>query len=171
MCFMDNRIRILDCTLRDGGYVNNWGFSQPQIFKIIESLEASNVDIIELGYLDDSRGRERNSTLFKSMSSISGILNGVNKGASKVVMIDLFAFDVDQLPKKSDTEIDGIRLVFHKRNIGDALLVAQKIIDLGYQLFFQPMVTKTYAEDEFLSVIESANQLDIYAFYIVDSFF
>jgi 4-hydroxy 2-oxovalerate aldolase len=167
---MSRNLKILDCTLRDGGYVNNWGFSQPQIFKIIESLEASNVDIIELGYLDDSRGKERNSTLFNSMSSISGILNGVNKGASKVVMIDLFAFDVDQLPKKSDTEIDGIRLVFHKRNIGDALLVAQKIIDLGYQLFFQPMVTKTYAEDEFLSVIESANQLDIYAFYIVDSF-
>ena len=124
-------LKILDCTLRDGGYVNNWSFPQSQILKIIESLEASNVDIIELGYLNDSKGKERDSTLFNSMNSIGRILNGVNKSVSMVVMIDLFAFDVDQLPKKSDTEIDGIRLAFHKRNIGDALLVAQKIIDLG----------------------------------------
>jgi 3-deoxy-D-manno-octulosonate cytidylyltransferase len=163
-------LKILDCTLRDGGYVNNWSFPQSQILKIIESLEASNVDIIELGYLNDSKGKERDSTLFNSMNSIGRILNGVNKSVSMVVMIDLFAFDVDQLPKKFDTEIDGIRLVFHKRDIGDALLVAEKIIDLGYQLFFQPMATKIYSDDEFLSAIESVNQLDIYAFYIVDSF-
>jgi 3-deoxy-D-manno-octulosonate cytidylyltransferase len=85
-------------------------------------------------------------------------------------MIDLFAFDVDQLPKQVNTKINGIRLAFHKKDATDALLTAVKIIDLGYQLFLQPMVTKTYADEEFLSLIKEANQLDIYAFYIVDSF-
>jgi 3-deoxy-D-manno-octulosonate cytidylyltransferase len=167
---MVDEVKILDCTLRDGGYVNNWDFSHSQIIKIIKSLEASNVDIIELGYLDDCKGKERNSTLFSSISAISGTLNGINKRIFKVVMIDLFTFDADQLPQKSDTEIDGIRLTFHKKNINDALLVSKKIIDLGYKIFFQPMVTKTYTDDEFLSLIKSVNQLDIHAFYIVDSF-
>jgi len=85
-------------------------------------------------------------------------------------MIDLFAFDVDKLPKQTVTKIDGIRIVFHKRDTTDALQAAKKIINLGYQLFFQPMVTKTYTDNEFLSMIRSANQLDIHAFYIVDSF-
>ena len=48
-------IKILDCTLRDGGYVNNWEFSKSQISKIVSALEKSNIDIIELGYLDDKK--------------------------------------------------------------------------------------------------------------------
>jgi len=167
---MHNNIKILDCTLRDGGYVNNWRFSKFQVSKITDSLEKSNIDIIELGYLDDKRGSEENSTLFDSISAVDNILSGAPSNLIRVVMVDLFAFDVGKLPSKNDTKIDGIRLAFHKKDMNDAFLLAEKIIDLGYQLFFQPMVTKIYTDDEFLSLIEKSNQLDIYAFYIVDSF-
>ena len=167
---MHRNIKILDCTLRDGGYVNNWRFSKFQISKITDSLEKSNIDIIELGYLNDKKGGKENSTLFDSISAIDNILSDVPNNFIKVVMVDLFAFDVGKLPPKNDTKIDGIRLAFHKKDVDDALLSAEKIIDLGYQLFFQPMVTKMYTDDEFLSLIEKANQLSIYAFYVVDSF-
>jgi len=167
---MHRNIKILDCTLRDGGYVNNWRFSKFQISKIIDSLEKSNIDIIELGYLDDKKGGKENSTLFDSISAVDKILSDVPSNFIKVVMVDLFAFDIGKLPPKNDTEIDGIRLAFHKKDMDDALLSAEKIIDLGYQLFFQPMVTKMYTDDEFLSLIEKANQLGVYALYVVDSF-
>ena len=39
-------IKVLDCTLRDGGYVTDWNFTQSQVYKIINSLERSNIDII-----------------------------------------------------------------------------------------------------------------------------
>ncbi len=163
-------IEVLDCTLRDGGYVNDWNFTQSQVGKIINSLEKSNIDIIELGYLDKKKGGGENSTLFNATSSIDVILNGASSSVQKVVMIDLFAFDIDKLPKQVDTKIDGIRLAFHKKDITDALQAAKKIINLGYQLFFQPMVTKTYTDKEFLALIEKVGQIDIYAFYVVDSF-
>ena len=163
-------IKLLDCTLRDGGYVNDWGFTESQVCKIINSLDESNIDIIELGYLDEKRGGRKNSTLFKTAYSVGELLEGISIRSKKVVMIDLFAFDLDKLPKQTDTKIDGIRLAFHKKDIKDAFLAAKKIIDLGYLLFFQPMVTKTYTNNEFLSMIKFINQLDIYAFYIVDSF-
>ena len=159
-------IKVLDCTLRDGGYVNDWNFTQSQVGKIINSLEKSNIDIIELGYLHKKRGGEENSTLFNATSSIDVILNGASSSIQKVVMIDLFAFDIDKLPKQVDTKIDGIRLAFHKKDITDALQTAKKIINLGYQLFFQPMVTKTYTDKEFLALIEKVGQIDIYAFYM-----
>ena len=54
------KINILDCTLRDGGYINNWGFSKSQLYRINNSLEKSKIDIVELGYLDDKKGREDN---------------------------------------------------------------------------------------------------------------
>ena len=163
-------IKILDCTLRDGGYVNNWEFSKSQISKIVSALEKSNIDIIELGYLDDKKGCSINSTLFDSVVSMDKALGDLAPAVQKVVMIDLFSFNIDKLPLQSDTKINGIRLAFHKKDSDKALVVAEKIIDLGYQLFFQPMVTKNYTDDEFLALIEEVSQIDIYAFYIVDSF-
>ncbi len=163
-------IKILDCTLRDGGYVNNWEFSQSQISKIISALEKANIDIIELGYLDDRKGNSINSTLFDSVFSVDRALGDLAQKVQKVVMIDLFAFDIDKLPSQSNTKINGIRLAFHKKDINDALAAAKKIIDLGYQLFFQPMVTKNYTDDDFLALIMRVKQLNIHAFYVVDSF-
>ncbi len=161
-------IKILDCTLRDGGYINNWEFPNKTINSIIKALEISNIDIIECGYINNKKGKKENSTIFNNISSIDKIVN--NKSTKKVVMINLGDFDIDYLPKKSNHSIDGIRLAFHKKDKNRAIIEAKKIISLGYKLYFQPMVTKNYQDIEFLSLIESVNQLKIYAFYIVDSF-
>ena len=40
-------IQILDCTLRDGGYVNDWRFGRKTIASILDKLEQANIDIIE----------------------------------------------------------------------------------------------------------------------------
>jgi 4-hydroxy 2-oxovalerate aldolase len=42
-----NRIKVLDCTLRDGGYVNNWEFGENNIKSIINKLSASELEIVE----------------------------------------------------------------------------------------------------------------------------
>lgn len=160
-------IKILDCTLRDGGYINHWGFSNEQILKTVDALIEANVDIIECGYLNDKSGKDTHSTLFPSVAKISAFLKD---NSNKVAMINLGDFDVDILPKKDENSINGIRLAFHQKDIDEAVVQAEKIIALGYQLYFQPMVTKNYTDAEFLTLITRANTLDIYAFYIVDSF-
>jgi 3-deoxy-D-manno-octulosonate cytidylyltransferase len=162
-------VNILDCTLRDGGYANNWEFCRSQVIKITRSLDKSNIDIIELGYLNN-QGKSNNSTLFNSIYAVDSVLNGLDINAQVVLMINLFDFDVDELPVCSKTKINGIRLAFHKKDKDKALLQAKKIIALGYKLFFQPMVTKNYQDDELLSLMQKTNKLGVYAFYIVDSF-
>ena len=44
-----NSVKVLECTLRDGGYVNNWDFGKENIINITKNLEKSNADIIEMG--------------------------------------------------------------------------------------------------------------------------
>lgn len=61
---MDMNIKVLDCTLRDGGYINNWNFKDEHIEKILLALIKAKIDVIEFGYLND-KGLEHNSTLFK----------------------------------------------------------------------------------------------------------
>lgn len=164
------KINILDCTLRDGGYINDWNFTDNQINNIMFSLNKSKVDIIECGYLNDKKGKEADSTLFDTVNTTDILLNSMDIEAQKVVMINLGDFDISNLPLKCKSLIDGIRLAFHKKDIELALETSFKIINLGYKLYFQPMVTKNYLDIEFLSLIEKANKLNIYSFYIVDSF-
>lgn len=49
-------IKVLDVTLRDGGCVNDFNFGQNYMTKILATLEKSNIDYIELGYIDDKQG-------------------------------------------------------------------------------------------------------------------
>ena len=51
-----NDIKLLDCTLRDGGYINDWKFGHDNLVSIFERLEDANLDIIEVGFLDERRG-------------------------------------------------------------------------------------------------------------------
>lgn len=48
-----NNILLLDCTLRDGGYVNNWNFGINTIRDIMYRLDEAQIDIIEVGFLND----------------------------------------------------------------------------------------------------------------------
>ena len=50
-----SKIKLLDCTLRDGGYVNDWKFGHDNIESIFERLVDAGVDVIEIGFLDDRR--------------------------------------------------------------------------------------------------------------------
>ena len=43
-------MKILDCTLRDGGYYTNWCFDDSFVRQLVTSLDKSGVDIIEMGY-------------------------------------------------------------------------------------------------------------------------
>ena len=47
-------VQILDCTLRDGGYVNNWEFGRHAIASILDKLEAGGVEIVECGFLSNA---------------------------------------------------------------------------------------------------------------------
>ena len=99
---LKSKLSVLDCTLRDGGYINNWNFSQSQVHKIIDSLEKSDIDIIELGYLDNKKGAGENSTRFNSVSSVDSVLSSVSNNHTIVVMIDLFAFNEQDVKKHYD---------------------------------------------------------------------
>ena len=67
------KIKLLDCTLRDGGYINDWDFGIEMIGKTINNLEESNIDILELGFLKDESYR-RNRTVFNKMSQINALI-------------------------------------------------------------------------------------------------
>lgn len=67
------KIQILDCTLRDGGYINDFHFGERGIKKIIAQLSSANIDIIECGFLEDGNNDPEYS-LYTTVDQIANIL-------------------------------------------------------------------------------------------------
>lgn len=175
MVLESNNIKILDCTLRDGGYVNNWEFSDESIINIIRSLINARIDIIECGFISQKNGKKKNSSVFNSIEKANEILKKAQPDLSKnefCVMINHGEYDLETLPvfDSSKDFIEGIRFAFHKKNWKDAIEESRIIIGKGYNLYTQAMVTLSYTDIEIIEMICDFNQLDIYAMYIVDSF-
>ena len=61
---------LLDCTLRDGGYINDWEFRHDNIVNIFERVVKSNVDVIEVGFIDDRRTFDINRSVFRIQNQL-----------------------------------------------------------------------------------------------------
>lgn len=82
-------IKLLDCTLRDGGYLNDWRFGYSNIVSIFERLVDAGVDIIEVGFIDERRPFDIDRSIFPDTASCDKIYGKLKKGKSMVVgMID-----------------------------------------------------------------------------------
>lgn len=57
------RIQLLDCTLRDGGYVNDWNFGHNNLISIFERLVNARIDIVEVGFIDERRKFDINRSI------------------------------------------------------------------------------------------------------------
>ena len=68
---MNHKIQLLDCTLRDGGYVNDWNFGKDTAAYLFERLVSSKVDIIEVGFLDERRAYDPNRTIMPNSEAVA----------------------------------------------------------------------------------------------------
>ncbi len=168
-----NSIKVLDVTLRDGGCVNNFDFGQDYMDKILFALEKSNVEFIELGYIDQDNGSEQERTQYINEQVIPQFfLKHKKSGITYVAMIDYGKFNIENLKPRTDEGIDGIRMAFHKKNWADVIGLGREIINKGYQFYVQPMLTLRYSDMELLQLIYAVNEQlpEVSGFYIVDSF-
>jgi 4-hydroxy 2-oxovalerate aldolase len=163
-------IIVLDCTLRDGGYCNNWAFRENNIKKIIHGLISANVEIVECGFLTDRVSYSKDVTKFTDVKQLESFIPEHDDGAKFVLMVNFGEYSVESITERKISPIDGIRVAFHKQDRFKALEFCRKIKEKGYLVFLQPMVTMQYSDDEFTELVRLANDISPYAFYIVDSF-
>ena len=174
MVVNNSHIQLLDCTLRDGGIAIDFNFGVERMQEIKSTLESSGVEFIECGYINERKGSPAGRTCFDNEQSIKkSLLNtGKQKNISYVAIIDHNTFTLNNLQPVNPNGIDGIRYAFHKEDMRQALNDAKIIIEKGYDLYIQPMVSVRYNDQEFKEMIDICNSelADAKTFYIVDSF-
>jgi len=164
-------IKLLDCTLRDGGYNNDWDFGNDLLLSIYERSLASGVDFIELGFIDDRRSFDSNRSIFPDTVSISKIWGHIDKGNTKIVgMIDFGTCDIHNIQPCEDSYLDGIRVIFKMELMHEALAYCAQLRELGYLVFAQGVSFTTYTHEKLAEIVGLINQLNPYAFAIVDTY-
>lgn len=161
-----SRIKLLDCTLRDGGHINAGQFGKNVIKSIIKNLVQAKIDIIEVGFLWNDETDE-NTARFHSINKLKKYLPE-NLGRSKIsLMVD--NVDLDYL-EPNDGTVDIIRLSFRKNEFEWAKKTVQTLNEKGYSYFLNVIHGSSFTDYEYLKIIEQVNQLHPSGFSIVDTF-
>lgn len=166
------KISLLDCTLRDGGYVNNWRFGAENIGGIIRGLINSAVDIIEVGFLrDEPYDPER--SVYSRREELQSVLHGMG-GARFAAMIEAKEdvskqFPLEKLAQLKDCGLDLIRIMAWEWKLEEHLDYCRKAKDLGLEISIQPTSVVDYTDERFLELLEMTNEIKPYSLYIVDT--
>lgn len=165
-----NDIKVLDCTLRDGGYVNDWRFGQRHIHSVRQKLETAGADIIELGFMRDEP-YDPDRAVYDSIDPLLPIIGQKKEGTIYSALIEMANFfPPDRLaPRRADGP-DLMRYSFWMRCLDEAYEYCQGIVDKGYLLGVQPTRVEQYSDEQFAAMCRRFSQLQPFAIYIVDTF-
>lgn len=172
-------IKLLDCTLRDGGYVNDWRFGEEAIAEIKRLLEEARVDILELGFLRNE-SYQNSRTVFNRMNQVNALIGGKKPGIQYAVMAEVSnPFPLEMLEPVDADGTDIIRVIVWKtkhNGKGEEVDALQEgydyckgIVEKGYKLCVQPARVDQYLEEEFAAMVRQFSKLEPMALYVVDS--
>ncbi len=172
-------IKLLDCTLRDGGYINDWRFGKENILSTIEQLEKSGAEVLDLGFIKNEPFDE-NRTVYNSIESLSQFIPNKKPGITYAAMAEVFRpMPPELICSCSDKTVDVVRVIIWKDkhdqsgNIVDALQegyeYCKMFADKGYKLYIQPARVEQYNDEEFIGMLNLYSKLNPLAIYVVDS--
>ncbi len=168
-------VKILDCTLRDGGRIINCAFPDAETKDIASRLASAKIDIVEMGFLRDPTkiDYQGDSTFFTDVNQIKPF---INKDTSTIYLafIDYELYDFKTLKPYDGTSIDGVRVGFTKKsfdlNKEDVIRQLHSVKEKGYRLFIQGVNTLGYSDKALLELIELVNDVHPESFGIVDTY-
>lgn len=166
-----NDIQLLDCTLRDGGYVNDWNFGHDNLVSIFERLVDANMDIIEIGFLDERSPFDINRSIMPDTDSVAQIYGKLDRKQAMVVgMIDYGTCSMERIRPCSESFLDGIRVMFKKHLREPAFAFCKELKEKGYKVFAQLVSVTSYEDEEMMDVVRLANEVKPYAVSMVDTY-
>lgn len=167
-------IKVLDCTIRDGGLMNKHMYDDAVVKKIYQTCVEAGIDYIEFGYKSSKKiysPTEFGPWKFCDEDSIRRIVEK-NKGPVKIsVMADAERTDyhTDILPKEKSL-IDMVRVAAYIHQIPEALDMIKDAHDKGYETTVNLMAVSTVQDRELDDALAALAASEVNVIYIVDSF-
>ena len=163
-------LKLLDCTLRDGGYVNDWKWGYQKAKNIIQALVRANIDVVEVGFLRNVEGYDPDISVCNTIEELNRFLPE-KKGTTMFSGMAMRSnYDINKLSPYSGSGIEMIRITAHDYDIKDGMDFAREVKSKGYKLSINPINIMGYSDDKILWIIDEVNEIHPYQFSIVDTF-
>ena len=150
------RVRILDCTIRDGGFENNFSFTIDEVKKALDTSSKVGYEYFEIGYLTNEELLKKDVGVWKNIpfDLVREIKQDVNPNCKISVMVDSWRYDIDRLLPSSETDIDLIRVCSYEEQLDMSLEKCRKIKELGYEVSLNVICTSYIDIDSFVKIRE-----------------
>lgn len=162
---------LLDCTLRDGGYYTNWDFNSNIVCSYINVMNKLPIDYLELGY----RNKPQKEYQGKFGYCPTSVLKQIRENSSKKLAIMLnekstLPNDLEYLLKPIIGFVDMIRLAVEPKNLDRAIVLAEQVKKMGFEVAFNMMYMSKWQQYDGL-IFKLANMNGIVdIFNMVDSY-
>ncbi len=162
---------LMDCTLRDGGFINKWNFGHGDMVNLFERAVSAGIDYIEVGFLDSREPFDINRSITPDTKGMDRLFENLDHGNSKIfAMIDYGTCPIENISDAKDSVIDGIRVMVKKKTRFEALKFCGELKKKGYMVFVQPVSITGYSDEEMTDLVKHINELDPFAMSIVDTY-
>ncbi len=168
------KIKVLDCTIRDGGLMNNHNFSPEFVRKVYKAVSEAGVDYMEIGYKNSKElfsAKEYGLWKFCEDDDIRKVVKGIESKTKISVMVDVGRVNIEDVKPASESPVSMIRVASYVKDIDKAIFMVNQFADKGYETTINIMaISKDQGVelDEALRQIEGESKADVV--YIVDSF-
>lgn len=167
-------IKVVDCTIRDGGLVNNFRFKDEFVKALYQTCVDAGVDYMELGYKASRKifsVSDFGSWKFCSEDDMKRIIGENNTSLKLSIMADTGRTDYhEDIPPKSESIIDMIRVATYVHQIPAAMEIIKDAHDKGYETTINIMAVSNIMESELNEALEILSATEVDVIYLVDSF-
>lgn len=166
------KTQVLDCTIRDGGLINNWDFSIDFVRELYQSLSEAGVDYMEIGYKNSPKlvgGDNVGPWRFLEESFLQEVFP--EKSHTKLsALVDIGRVDENDLVPRSESKLDLIRVACYLKDVNKAIELVKLFHGLGYETSVNIMAVSNAMEHELVEALENLNNSPVDIAYIVDSY-
>lgn len=167
------QIKVLDCTIRDGGLCNKWQFSDDFVSKVYKALSASGVDYMEIGYKSSEKYFSRSDNgawKFCTEEDLKKVVDENNGGMKLSAMADIGRIDAVDIPPRSESILDMIRVACYAHETDKGISLAQHCQDKGYEVTINLMAVSKVIERDLDEALNDLSKSSVPVVYLVDSF-
>jgi 4-hydroxy 2-oxovalerate aldolase len=175
--YTESGVKLIDCTLRDGGYYNNWDFSRELIVEYLAAMDAVSVDYVELGFRSFDvvgfRGACAYTTdrFIRSLPIPAGLKIGVMMNAAELIRHPSGAMEAIKLlfTAAEQSPVTLVRFACHVHEFEATLPVCALLKEMGYQVSINLMQVADRSEQEIERIGQVARDYPLDALYFADS--
>jgi len=167
------QIKVLDCTIRDGGLINNHYFTDEFVRAVYQAISKSGIDYIEFGYRCSKELfpiKEYGAWKYCDDEKILEIIDGIESNVKNSIMVDAHRVKEQQFAPVDKSPVDMIRVATYVKDIDKAIELVKKTKDLGYETTVNIMAVSKEGEPELVEALKQLATCKPDVVYTVDSY-